>query len=90
MSTPIDPNSDGGRVTCSDLANEYHWSAILARSEGAFDAEIEPINVDTRNGEVSFAVDEHPRDAPLEKLRELKPVFKKDGLVTAANASVSR
>ena len=36
-----------------------------------------------------FVVDEHPRETTFEKLQQLKPVFKENGVVTAGNASVS-
>lgn len=41
-----------------------------------------------RKGEESFEVDEHPREVTIENLAKLPPVFKKEGLVTAGNASV--
>jgi acetyl-CoA acyltransferase 2 len=47
-----------------------------------------PIEVKTRKGAVTVDTDEHPRpETKLEKIAGLKPVFKKDGVVTAANAS---
>ena len=47
------------------------------------------MEVKTRKGPAPFTCDEHPRDTSLEKLAQLSPVFKKDGCVTAGNASVS-
>lgn len=44
----------------------------------------------SKKGKVLFKVDEHPRDVKMEELNALKPVFVKDGLVTAGNASVRR
>lgn len=53
-----------------------------------FDAEIAPVELTTRKGTTIFDTDEHPRpDVTLEKLARLKTVFKKEGVVTAANAS---
>lgn len=62
-------------------------SRFLANNNGSFKNEIVPIKVKSKKGEVSFEVDEHPRDASIEDLTKLKPVFQKDGLVTAGNAS---
>jgi len=73
--------------------DEYTFSsqqkAVHAIEEGYFKDEIVPIKVPQRKGEpIIFAVDEGPRkDTTLEKLAKLKPVFKKDGTVTAGNAS---
>lgn len=63
-------------------------SPNLANNAGYFKAEIEPIKVKGRKGEESFEVDEHPREVTIENLAKLPPVFKKEGLVTAGNASV--
>lgn len=62
--------------------------AQAAWDEGRYDAEVAPVTVKTRRGEQQFARDEHIRaDATLEALGKLRPYFKKDGLVTAGNAS---
>jgi len=59
-----------------------------AAASGKFTDEIAPVTVDLGKGKTNiFAVDEHPRQTPLAKLAELKPVFKKGGTVTAANSS---
>jgi 3-oxoadipyl-CoA thiolase len=59
-----------------------------AAAAGRFNAEIVPVTMDGGKGKSTlFAVDEHPRLSTLEKLAELKPAFKKDGTVTAGNAS---
>ena len=53
-----------------------------------FDNEIVPIDIPQRKADpIHFSKDEHPRLSPLEKLGTLKPAFKKDGTVTAGNAS---
>jgi acetyl-CoA acyltransferase 2 len=53
-----------------------------------FKDEITPVEITSKKGTVQFAVDEHPRpQTTLEALAKLAPVFKKDGVVTAGNAS---
>ena len=47
------------------------------------------MEVKGKKGMEQFAVDEHPRETTLEKMASLKPVFKENGTVSAANASVS-
>jgi acetyl-CoA C-acetyltransferase len=65
-----------------------HQKAVAAQKQGAFDAEIAPIEVPQRKGEpLRFAVDEGPRaDTSLAVLAKLKPAFEKDGTVTPGNA----
>lgn len=59
-----------------------------AQAEGKFDAEIIPVEIKDRKGEVTlFSKDEEPFAVKFDKIPGLKPVFKKDGTVTAANAS---
>ncbi len=66
-----------------------HKKAVNAIEKGYFKDEIVPVEVPQRRGDpILFEVDEGPRkDAQLEKLSKLRPVFKKDGTVTAGNAS---
>jgi acetyl-CoA acyltransferase len=65
-----------------------HQRAARARSEGRFDREIVPINVTTESGDEEFSADEGIRpDSSMETLAKLKPAFKEDGVVTAANSS---
>lgn len=62
--------------------------AARAIAEGRFDGQIVPIEIKTRKDPVQFAVDENVRgDASAEQLAAMKAVFKKDGTVTAGNAS---
>ena len=62
--------------------------AARAIAEGRFAGQIVPIEIKTRKGPVQFAVDENVRgDVTAEQLAGMKPVFKKDGSVTAGNAS---
>lgn len=61
--------------------------ANRAIAEGRFEREIVPVAFSTRKGEETVSVDEQPGNARPEKIPQLKPAFKKDGTVTAANAS---
>ncbi len=62
-------------------------NALEAEKTGAFDGEITPVTLTTRRGETVVAADEQPAKARPEKIPQLRPAFKKDGTVTAANAS---
>ncbi|WP_295456185.1 acetyl-CoA C-acyltransferase family protein [uncultured Thiodictyon sp.] len=69
-------------------AVESQRRAAVAIAEGRFKSQILPIVKKTRKGEVVFDTDEHPRaGTTLETLAKMKPAFKKDGTVTAGNAS---
>ncbi|MCB2110169.1 MAG: acetyl-CoA C-acyltransferase [Defluviimonas sp.] len=61
--------------------------ALAAEAGGAFAGEIAPVTVTTRKGELTVAADEQPASARPEKIPTLKPAFRKDGTVTAANSS---
>ncbi|MCK3936566.1 acetyl-CoA C-acetyltransferase [Streptococcus suis] len=88
-------------ITAENVAEHYQVSraeqdaftyssqekAAKAIAEGRFVDEIVPIKLKNRKGETIFATDEYPRLTPIEKLATLRPSFKKDGTVTAANAS---
>ncbi|NML08637.1 beta-ketothiolase BktB [Sphingobium sp. AR-3-1] len=70
------------------LAVESHHRAAHAQKEGRFSSQILPIAVKDQKGTRLFDTDEHVRaDASVEQLAGLKPAFKKDGTVTAGNAS---
>jgi len=76
------------RSAQDEYALESTHRAIRAQKEGAFKAEIVPVSVPQKKGEpVLVTEDEGPKAAKPEKIPTLKPVFKKDGTVTAANAS---
>jgi acetyl-CoA acetyltransferase len=60
----------------------------LANNAGYFKAEISPMTIKTKKGDIIFDTDEHPRESTIEDFAKLAPVFQKDGLVTAATASV--
>ncbi|MBN9563348.1 MAG: acetyl-CoA C-acyltransferase family protein [Alphaproteobacteria bacterium] len=70
------------------LAVESHRRATNAIKTGRFKQQILPVTIKTRKGETVFDTDEHPRaDASAEDMAKLRPVFQKDGTVTAGNAS---
>lgn len=70
------------------LAVLSHERASKALKEGIFKDEIVPVNIETRKGNLVIDTDEHPKaDTTFEKLAKMKPAFKKDGTVTAGNAS---
>lgn len=88
-------------MTAENIAEKYHISReeqdeFALRSQqnvqnaifkGYFEKEIVPYGVKSRKGTIEFKVDEHPRETSLERLAQLKPVFKEGGTVTAGNAS---
>jgi len=62
--------------------------AIQAQKKGKFDDEIVSFKIKSKKAEIEFIKDEHPRDEiTIETLKKLKPVFQKEGTVTAGNAS---
>lgn len=61
--------------------------ARAAGEDGSFDGEIASVTVRTRKGEHEVAADEQPAKADLDRIPALKPAFRKDGTVTAANSS---
>ncbi|MBK6830832.1 MAG: acetyl-CoA C-acyltransferase [Flavobacteriales bacterium] len=69
------------------FAIESYTRAANAWKAGKFKDEVIPVTVKTRKGDVVFAEDEQFKAANFEKIPTLKPVFTKDGTVTAANAS---
>jgi len=87
--------------TAENLAEKYNISrteqdefafrsqqlAADAIASGRFASEILPIEIASRRTKVTFDTDEHPRLSPIEDLAKLKPVFRKDGTVTAGNSS---
>ena len=99
-----DPFEDWGMGNSADfIAEEYevsreamdqfslasHQKAVAAQDAGKFKAEIIPVELRGRKGEITrFDTDEGPRrDASLEGLARLKPAFRPDGRVTAGNSS---
>ncbi len=78
---------DIGRQEQDELGVLSHTRAKNAMNEGIFTQEIVPVVIKTRKGDVVFDTDERPMDTSLEKMGKLRPAFKKDGTVTAGNAS---
>lgn len=88
-------------VTAENVASEHQISreaqdefamvsqqrAAKAIDDGLFESQIAPVQVKVRRDMVDFKVDEHPKATTLEALAGLRTVFKKDGSVTAGNAS---
>ncbi|WP_287364478.1 beta-ketothiolase BktB [Thauera sp.] len=103
VNTLTDPFGSGHMgVTAENVAREFgltrtdldafsvesHRRACEAIDQGRFDAQVVPVLARHGRKEVSVCRDEHPRAATtLETLANLKPVFKKDGIVTAGNSS---
>ena len=76
------------REECDKIAVRSHNLACKAIDEGIFKDEIVPVVIKTKKGEKVITDDEHPiRGCTMETLAKLKPAFKKDGVITAANAS---
>jgi acetyl-CoA C-acetyltransferase len=70
------------------FAVESQARAAKAIAEGRFKSQIAPITLKTRKGDVVFDTDEHPKaGTTMESLAKMRPAFKKDGSVTAGNAS---
>ena len=78
---------DVSREAQDAWAAESHRKAIEAMQSGAFKAEIIPIAVPGKKGDLIVSEDEGPRaDSTIESLSKLRPAFKRDGTVTAGNA----
>lgn len=75
------------RLEQDELSVLSHQRAREAIANNIFKAEIVPITIKTRKGDIVFDTDERPMETSLDKMAKLKPVFKKDGSVTAGNAS---
>jgi len=70
-----------------DYAIHSMNKALKAIESGAFDEEIAPVTLSTRKGDITVSTDEGPDPAKIAKIPQLKPAFKSDGTVTAANSS---
>jgi acetyl-CoA acyltransferase 2 len=76
------------RLEVDEYAVRSQDRAKAAWDEGRFDEEVVPVTVQVKGSDVEFRADEHMRpETRLEDLAKLRPYFKKDGLVTAGNAS---
>jgi acetyl-CoA C-acetyltransferase len=78
---------DISRQEQDELGVLSHTRSRAAITEGLFAKEIVPITIKTRKEEIVFDTDERPMDTSVEKMAKLRPAFKKDGTVTAGNAS---
>ena len=90
MGTFAQDTADAYQITREEMdafATTSLERARAAQTEGRFDAEIVPVTVRTRKGEVEVAADEQPQSADPAKIPKLRPAFKADGTVTAANSS---
>lgn len=68
------------------LRSQQRWAA--AQAGGKFNAELAPVTIKSRRGEIIFDTDDHPKpDSTAESMAKLPSSFKKNGTVTAANAS---
>ncbi|NOY70229.1 MAG: acetyl-CoA C-acetyltransferase [Deltaproteobacteria bacterium] len=70
-----------------ELSVLSHNRARAAMADGTFAREIVPVTIKTRKGDIVVDTDERPMETDMEKMAKLRPVFKKDGTVTAGNAS---
>jgi len=70
-----------------ELSLLSHTRALGAVHDGTFDQEVVPVVIKNRKGEVVVNKDERPMETSMEKLAKLRPAFRKDGSVTAGNAS---
>lgn len=71
-----------------ELALRSQKLATEANNNGDFEAEIVPVTISSRKGDIIFKQDEYPKaDSTAEGLAKLRPAFKKDGTVTAGNSS---
>ncbi|MBO4552298.1 MAG: acetyl-CoA C-acetyltransferase [Candidatus Methanomethylophilaceae archaeon] len=76
------------REDADQLSLESHLKAAKAINDGKFKKEIVPYTISTKKGDIVVDTDEGVRmDSTIEALAKLKPVFKKDGIVTAGNSS---
>ena len=83
----VSDEHDVSRQEMDDFALESQKRAANAIEQGYFKEQIVPVEIKSRKGVVSFDTDEHPKATSAEALAGLKTVFKKDGKVTAGNAS---
>jgi len=75
------------REELDNFAIQSYKRAIEANNSGRFSDEIYPIKVSSKTGEIIVNKDEEPEKVKFDKIQTLKPVFDKNGVVTAANAS---
>jgi len=78
---------DISRQEQDELGVLSHTRSRAAIKDGLFAQEIVPVTIKSRREEIVFDTDERPMDTDMEKMGKLRPAFKKDGSVTAGNAS---
>ncbi len=76
-----------GREEQDKLAVMSHQRAMKAIKDGTFKDEIVPVVIKSRKGDIVVDTDERPMETSMDKMAAMKPAFKKDGSVTAGNAS---
>jgi acetyl-CoA C-acetyltransferase len=77
-----------GREAQDDFTIQSYNRAIEAQKAGKFNKEIVPVEIAQKKGDpIKYLEDEEPRNVKFDKIPTLKPAFKKDGTITAANAS---
>jgi acetyl-CoA C-acetyltransferase len=80
-------NYSFSREQQDEFAIDSLAKAKQAIEDGSFDAEVVPVTIKSRKGDIEVKHDEQPLKARPDKIPSLRPAFKKDGTVTAANAS---
>ncbi|MGE5457639.1 MAG: thiolase family protein [Methanococcaceae archaeon] len=80
-------NFNFSRQELDEFAIKSYKNALRAQADGTFKDEMVEVTVKSRSGETIVAKDEDPEKVKFEKIPGLKPVFDKNGVVTAANAS---
>lgn len=75
------------RAQQDEYAVNSMTKALKANASGAFSEEIVPLIISNRKGNITITTDEGPDESKLAKMAQLKPAFKSDGTVTAANSS---
>ncbi len=78
---------DFSREAQDDFAKHSYERALAAQEAGKLAAEIVPVTIKGRKGDVTVSEDEEPKRARLDKMASLRPAFDKEGTITAANAS---
>ena len=75
------------REQLDDFTVASYNKALAAQKAGKFNDEIVPVSIKSRKEDIIVSIDEEPLKVKFDKIPALKPVFEKDGVVTAANAS---
>ena len=83
----VSAEHDVSREAQDAFALESQQRAARAMAEGRFEDQIVPVEIRTRRETCTFRTDEHPKATTAEALAGLRPAFRKDGSVTAGNAS---